>query len=292
MEELRLTIRLSERAMYTTVKLTVEKSESNEIATGFIFKYFRNEKDRLPVIVTNTHVIKDWKRITFLLNRGDEDNRPIHGDPIIFDIKNEGKRVWVFHEKVDLAIMPFGRLIQQKLGEKNIPFYTEIDSTTIPSREEWERYHALEDILVIGYPNGLIDELNNLPIFVKGNTSTHPNFNYYGREEFSVNANTYPGSSGSPVFLLDDNFYAKSCEYQEGRDKARLLGILYAGYGYNIQKNSEVRDATNSTHMNSCIPMNICHVIKSTKLLDFEPILREALTSLRFDDRLFHQTFA
>jgi hypothetical protein len=36
----KMTIRLSEKAMYTTVKLTVEKSGSNEIATGFIFKYF------------------------------------------------------------------------------------------------------------------------------------------------------------------------------------------------------------------------------------------------------------
>jgi V8-like Glu-specific endopeptidase len=276
----KMTIRLSEKAMYTTVKLTVEKSESNEIATGFIFKYFRNEKDSLPVIVTNTHVIKDWKRISFFLNRGDEDNRPIHGDPIIFTIENESKHIWVFDDKVDLAIMPFGRLIQQKLVEKNIPFYTGIDSTTIPSREEWERYHALEDILVIGYPNGLSDELNNLQIFIKGNTSTHPNFNYYGREEFLINANTYPGSSGSPVFLLDDNFYAKSREYQDGRDKARLLGILYAGYDYNVRKSSEVCNAISSTHMSSCIPMNICNVIKSTKLLDFEPILREELASL------------
>jgi hypothetical protein len=107
-----MTIRLSEKAMYTTVKLTVEKSESNEIATGFIFKYFRNENDSLPVIVTNTDVIKDWKRITFLLNRGDEDNRPIHGDPIVFTIENKGKLVWLFHDKADLAIMPFGKLIQ------------------------------------------------------------------------------------------------------------------------------------------------------------------------------------
>jgi hypothetical protein len=101
-----VTIRLSEKAMYTTIKLTVEKPEYNEIATGFIFKYFRNKKDSLPIIVTNTYVIKDWKRITFLLNRGDEDNRPIHDDPIIFAIENEGKRMWVFHDKVDLAIMP------------------------------------------------------------------------------------------------------------------------------------------------------------------------------------------
>jgi len=114
-----MAIRLSEKAMYTTVKLTVEKPECSEIATGFIFKYFRNEKDSLPVIVTNTHVIKDWKRITFLLN----------------------------------------------------------------SR-------------------------------------------------------------------------------------------------YNIRKSNEVCNAISSTYMSSCIPMNICNVIKSTKLLDFEPILREELTSL------------
>jgi len=271
-----MTIRLSEKMMYTTVKLKVEKSSANEIATGFIFKYFRNKKDNLPVIVTNSHVVKDWKRITFLLNRGDKNNRPIHGDPISFTIQNEGGRIWLFHSSVDLAIMPCGLLLQQSIDKRNVPFYTGIDSTTVPCGKEWEKYHALEDVLVIGYPNGLIDEINNLPIFVKGNTCTHPYFNYYGREEFLINANVYPGSSGSPVFLLDDNFYEKSSKYQHGRDKARLLGILYAGYGYNIKKNSQICNNVLSSDTN-CIPINICNVIKSNKLIDFEPILRRAM---------------
>ena len=47
-----MTIRLSEKTMYTTVKITVEKSGYNEIGTGFIFKYFRNEKDSIPVRVS------------------------------------------------------------------------------------------------------------------------------------------------------------------------------------------------------------------------------------------------
>jgi hypothetical protein len=39
-----MAIRLSERAVNTTVKITVEKAEYNELATGFIFKYFRTER--------------------------------------------------------------------------------------------------------------------------------------------------------------------------------------------------------------------------------------------------------
>jgi hypothetical protein len=34
--------------------------------------------------------------------------------------------------------------------------------------------------LKIGYPNGLWDEFNNIPFFMKGITATHPNINYKG----------------------------------------------------------------------------------------------------------------
>lgn len=39
----------------------------------------------------------------------------------------------------------------------------------------------------------------------------------------------YPGSSGSPVFLLSKEFYKKSRELDERWDKGRLLGIISPG---------------------------------------------------------------
>jgi hypothetical protein len=35
----------------------------------------------------------------------------------------------------------------------------------IPSEEVYKDLNAVEEILMIGYPNGLWDEINNLPLF-------------------------------------------------------------------------------------------------------------------------------
>ncbi len=41
---------------------------------------------------------------------------------------------------------------------------------------------------MIGYPNGIWDEANNMPIIRRGITATHPNFNYNGKPEFMIDA--------------------------------------------------------------------------------------------------------
>lgn len=94
-----------------------------------------------------------------------------------------------------------------------------------------------------------------------------------GKDEFLINANVYPGSSGSPVFLLDDNFYIKSKRYFEGRDKVRLLGILYSGIPTPVCK--RVKDELLPTEYE--VPMNICNIIRSKKIRDFESLLKEQL---------------
>jgi hypothetical protein len=99
---------------------------------------------------------------------------------------------------------------------RRVPFPTKIDYSTIPNDDEWKNYIPSEDILMIGYPNGLWDNVNCIPYFKKGMTATHPFINYKGNEEFVMDISVYPGSSGSPVFLLTENFYQKSRQFEGG----------------------------------------------------------------------------
>ena len=63
--------------------------------------------------------------------------------------------------------------------------------------------------------------------FCVGKTATHPNINYKGKEEFVAHIPVYKGSSGSPIFLLSEQFYTKARSYDQGQDFVRLLGIAY-----------------------------------------------------------------
>jgi hypothetical protein len=129
---------------------------------------------------------------------------------------------------------------------------------------------------MIGYPNGIWDSVNNLPIIRKGITATHPSIDYDGRREFLIDAACFPGSSGSPVFLFNLSSYTtKSGGTIIGGSRIKLIGVLYAGPQYSAE--GEVRIVNVPTQQKvvavSAIPNNLGFVIKAERLRDFDPIL-------------------
>lgn len=168
------------RLMFSTVRIEcTELRNEKEVlvsGTGFILDFFRDSQgNKVPVLVCNKHVIKNSIHGEFVFNRADNEGRLIYGQPTPCSF-DEFSRLWIFHPDpgIDLAIMPIGGLLTHlnALGQR--AFYTSISSSTIPKSADWEKYIVLEDILVIGYPNALMDSANNLPIFRKGSTLTSP----------------------------------------------------------------------------------------------------------------------
>ena len=85
---------------------------------------------------------------------------------------------------------------------------------------------AIEDIIFIGYPNGIWDSVNNMPILRKGSTATHPCLNYNGKKEFMIDAACFPGSSGSPVLIFNENGYKDKKGKYQGQTGITLPRIL------------------------------------------------------------------
>ena len=67
------------------------------------------------------------------------------------------------------------------------------------------------NVSFIGYPNSLYDPASFLPILRSGTISTHPMVDYEGRPQFLIDAQVFPGSSGSPVFV---RYGASLIDYQ------------------------------------------------------------------------------
>jgi hypothetical protein len=190
-----------------------------------------------------------------------------------------GEKSWLQHPdpEVDLAIMPIGARINEwrDLGIEPLPTF--IDTSAIPSDTQWKKLVPLDELCIIGYPTGLSDKVNHLPIFRKGVAATHPNIDFDGKNEFLIDLGIYPGSSGSPVFLADNEFYRKSRTVYSGRDHAKLLGIVYSLYPYNFEGSIQPDVYRKKEHVQTPIPIGIGTVIKSTRLKDFEPLLRQLL---------------
>ena len=162
---------------------------------------------------------------------------------------------------------------------KNL-YFKALDKNIIPSLEQIEKLTAIEDILMIGYPNGLWDSYNNMPIIRRGVTATNLKLDYNNKKEFLIDIAAFPGSSGSPVFIYNRGSYPVNDGIAIG-DRLLLVGVLFAGTQMNIEGNIEIVEVPtiNIPISKSKIPNNIGIIIKIEKLLNFELILKEKLNS-------------
>ncbi len=191
----------AEQLFFTTVRIdTIDAAGNAGSGTGFIFAH-KYKDNGYPFVVTNKHVVKGAKKggITFIKK---ENDKPKLGDA--FRIENDDfESLWYGHSEddVDIAICPLVPIEQhiKSLGEEI--FYRTISSDLIPSGDDIEKLDALEDVVFIGYPNGIWDSKNYIPVMRKGTTATPITVDFENQKKFLIDASVFGGSSGSPVFI-------------------------------------------------------------------------------------------
>lgn len=168
--------------------------------------------------------------------------------------------------------MPIAPLLRIAEEQKAELFYVPLDRSFIPSEQEISGMLGNEQVTMVGYPNALWDEVNNLPIFRRGILATSIKADWNGRKEFLIDVACFPGSSGSPVLLLDLGSYQTRNSIKIGGSRLKLLGVLYAGPQQTIQGEIEIVPVPTAKKPISVaeIPINLGIVIKSERLLDFE----------------------
>ncbi|HVA89443.1 MAG TPA: serine protease, partial [Chloroflexota bacterium] len=91
-----------------------------------------------------------------------------------------------------------------------------------------EQLAAMEDVVMVGYPIGLWDNLNNFPLLRRGISASHPAVDFCGKPEGVIDIGAFPGSSGSPVLILNEGTFATPNGYSIG-SRMILLGVLWGG---------------------------------------------------------------
>ena len=212
--------------------------------------------------------------MNFTLTLADENKQPTDRHLPI----NVNEPSWIDHPdpSVDLVAIPLAPLLRKLEQSKIFPFWATIDTSIIPSTEQLSTLTPLEDVLMIGYPNGIWDDVNNLPIFRRGVTATACNRNYRGRPEFLVDAAVFPGSSGSPVFIFNEGSYSVPGGLAMG-NRLWMIGIVYAVHLHTAQ--GEIKTITIPTQTRSIalsgIPNHLGICIHAARILEFEPVLRK-----------------
>lgn len=273
-ESVPIKLSITEQMAYCTVRIET----NNGTGTGFFYQFRINETTAIPIVVTNKHVVAGTTTGKFLMTRMQPDGSPDTENHCEYEFPDFPSN-WKHHPDadVDLCAMPIASVITMAEADGIRLFYRTISNELLPTNADREEFNPVEEIIMVGYPNGLWDEAHNMPIFRRGITASHPNLNWNGKPEFLIDAACYPGSSGSPVFLLNQGGYTtRSGGTHLGSTRIKFLGVLYAGPQQSIEGEITIVDVPtqNKPIAVSRMPINLGIVIYAEKVEEFGTVLK------------------
>lgn len=264
----------SEKLIYSTIRIECKTSLGISTGSAFFFSFKQNANQYIPVLITNKHVVKNAIEGLLTFTKANSKNEPLDEEHFNVVVQNFESQ-WVKHPNpdVDLCFMPIGNLLND-LNQNGVKvFFIPLDMSLIPSKEMIEDCKAIEDIVMIGYPNGLWDAKNNKPIIRKGITASHPKFDYNGKKEIIIDAACFPGSSGSPVFVLYEGAFSNKKGGHFVGTKIFLLGTLYGGPQHTVTGEIKVVPINQLPVILSSIPNNLGLIIKSERIKELENLI-------------------
>lgn len=213
-----------EQLLYTTLRIECKNSEGRvtSIGTGFLLSRPVGENQYKLYLVSNKHVLIGTPNIAISFTCK-ENGEPKHGHKQELNLQGIDRIVKGHpNPNVDIAAMDCTGLfitIEDKI------YYKYVDYSMLADFHEPELSVA-ENVYFVGYPDGRYDMANNLPLIRTGMISSHPQYDFNGQPEFVIDAQVFPGSSGSPVYidLTFENF--KNGQIVVGQRKLKLLGIV------------------------------------------------------------------
>jgi hypothetical protein len=163
----------SDHLLFSTARIEARTGTSSSIGTGFFFRFKINPQRGVPVLITNKHVVKGCESFRFLVHRAADPTSPgiPHGENIAVDLRNEAN-LWIDHPgDSDLCAIPTGPLEYEAKRQGHTLYYCPLEESLLPTSTQFAEMKAIEDVVMVGYPTGLWDEVNNLPI-LRPSTST------------------------------------------------------------------------------------------------------------------------
>jgi hypothetical protein len=178
-----------------TVLLWRERSDGKfeDSGTGF---FHRNGQSRF--IVTAKHVLLDLKTglrprsVRIRLKTSPEDLHKAK-DVTLSLWEGDSPRFRWADDPVDLAAIPVPEETTRDAYIRDVvPEYAPPDDLVVPLGAE---------VLIVGFPKGLYDEANNLPLARQGCVASVYRAHFNDRPVFKIDAHLHSEMSGAPVFL-------------------------------------------------------------------------------------------
>lgn len=260
-----------------TVKI---ECDNNTSGTGFFYDVKITKNQIVPTIITNRHVIEGVNEIKLIFSLNDYFS---NSQKVVekFEVRYEVTHKVIYHsdQDVDLCALIITPIMEERI-KRSLGFQmVSLSSENIPTDSQLKNLRFVEDVTMIGYPNGIFDKKNNFPIFRGGQTATHPGVDFEGREECIIDMTITPGSSGSPVFIYNSNGFNDGDGTIHMGERLIFLGVNKAVYVLNtIGEIVEIPSPTR-TVASSQIGINLGIIIKAKAILDIEEQIKKKIQS-------------
>jgi S1-C subfamily serine protease len=209
--------------------------------------------------VTNRHVVAGMTKIEMKWTRRTPSNEPDYGNivDVTLDLQQQPRIILHPDPDVDLAIIIVSDLLNKYQSESMPIYVVGADESVIASSDDLKKFQPLEDILVVGYPDGISDTANNIPIFRRGITATPVYMKFNDKKQFMIDAAIYHGSSGSPVFLYNVGAWINENNVAQLGTRVALLGVVWGVF--ETPTEGEIRVVPAPTQFTNKIFSNVPH---------------------------------
>lgn len=173
-------------------------------------------------ILTNKHVVSNGNTLHFKVNYRDSDLNalPMQVDNLHNFIINHPDPL------IDLCLINITEIMIKARSQNLNLEWKFLSRQNILSATTVDEIKVVENILMVGYPNSLMDETNNKPLIRSGITATKATIRFNGNKEFLVDLPCYPGSSGSPVFIAEESRISKNGSINFGNPFFIMIGVV------------------------------------------------------------------
>ena len=201
---------IQEKMANSTIKLDVVKPIGKWTGTGMFF-HFYNGKDpsrQIQVVITARHLIEDALSVEMVWTTRATDKSMASAREKIAYTKDNIRIESHPNKTVDLCAIIVSHAVCELRNKGREPTFFSFDTSVLADDDFYAKERQLDPVVMIGYPVGLMDEVNLQPIFRRGVYATNPSLDYMGRKEFLLDIPNNGGSSGSPVFHFDEKMYS------------------------------------------------------------------------------------
>lgn len=187
----------------------INNLSTGKFGTGFFYsvhvKDYVNDKENqlgnkgIRLLISNKHVLDSpISEIEFELNR-QKDREVVYGDVCKLsnreDNEEQRKSVYFKHpdSEIDLACI---NITGMNINESEYSF--KVFEKGFLNKIDYRKISPNSDVFYVGFPVGVYDTKNNLPLLRHGRIASIPEIDYNGKREFVIDAQVFQGSSGSP----------------------------------------------------------------------------------------------